>query len=92
MFLTVHESDEEIIDYVDKSCNAIIFTYDSDFIVSSIDSPVLSCFHFNIETMTTRLYDRRRLNAHLSLQTNELPYLAILAGNDLVDRKLLKVS
>lgn len=42
--------------------------------------------------MTTRMYDRRALNEYLNLRADQLPYLAILAANDLVDQQSVRVS
>lgn len=94
VFVTIRECDEEIIEYVFNNGNPFIFSFDSDFIISNINASVLSASkdHFNLETMTTRLLDRRALMEHLGLRLDQLPLLAILIGNDIIDPRLLIVS
>ena len=42
-----------------------------------------------LKTLRTKVYDPRRLASSLSLRTSQLPLLAILTGNDIVERKRL---
>ena len=90
--MSVDECDEEIINYAVKHNCFAIFGQDTDFIVSQVDAIVLSSKHFNYDDMTTLLYDRTKLAERLRIRLNELPLLAVLAGNDLIPFKKITVS
>lgn len=90
--MTIEECDEEIVEYVHKNECMAIFAQDSDFIVSEIKCKVLSSKNFNESSMTTLLYDREVLAKILRIKTEQLPLLGILAGNDLIEHEILKVS
>lgn len=90
--MSVDECDEEIIAYAHKHECFAIFGQDTDFVVSEVDTVILSAKNFDIRTMTTLLYDRVKLAQHLRIRPYELPLFALVAGNDLVPFNLLRVS
>ncbi|XP_065224509.1 constitutive coactivator of peroxisome proliferator-activated receptor gamma-like [Planococcus citri] len=90
VYMTIEECDEEIIEYVHKNDCFAIFAQDSDFLASDIKCAVLSSKNFNMGTMTTLLYEREVLAKILRIRTDQLPLLAVLAGNDLIDFEILK--
>lgn len=90
--MSVDECDEEIIHYVHEHNSFAIFGQDTDFIVSKVKCHVLSATKFNIDAMTTLLYDRQKLIDCLNIRNDQLPLLAVLAGNDLLPHEELRVS
>lgn len=90
--MAVDECDEEIIQYVHDNDSYAIFSNNTDFIVSYVNCAVLSAESFDASKMTALFYDRSELAQYLNIEKEELPLLAILAGNDYIDYESLKVS
>ncbi len=90
--MTVEECDEEIVHYAHKNKSYAIFGQDTDFLISDIEAIVLSSKNFNVQNMTTRLYDRAKLCQYLKMEVKQLPLLSILAGNDLIPFHSLRVN
>ena len=67
-----------------------IFSQDSDFLIYQTGVPLLSIADLNIETLRTKVFDPRRLASGLNLSSRQLPILAVLVGNDRVEKKLLE--
>lgn len=90
--MSVDEADEEIVDYAYQHNCFALFGQDTDFIVSELnDTIILSSKNFNIKTMTTLRYDREKLAQHLQIRCDQLPLLALLAGNDFIRYDTIKV-
>lgn len=92
VYMSIDECDEEIIHYVHKHKSFAIFGQDTDFIVSKIQCRIFSSNKFNIQDMTTLAYDRQKLIEILKIRGDQLPILAVLAGNDLLPFDKLRVS
>ncbi|XP_065221635.1 uncharacterized protein LOC135846461 [Planococcus citri] len=91
VYVTIEECDEEMLEYVHENECMAIFTNDTDFIVSDMNKcKVLSTRQFDPRSMTTVLYDREALASSLNIRTDQLPLLAILAGNDYIDFEALE--
>lgn len=69
-----------------------IFAFDTDFVVSLVHCIVLDADTYDCEKKTAVLYDPEVLCKYLRLEEDQLPLFAILAGNDLIDHEILKVS
>lgn len=69
-----------------------IFAFDTDFVVSLVHCIVLDADTYDCDKKTTLLYDPEVLCKYLRLEEDQLPLLAILAGNDFIDPKILEVS
>lgn len=69
-----------------------IFAFNTDFIVSLVHCVVLDAGSYDCDKKTTLLYDPEALSKYLRLEEDQLPLLAILAGNDLIDHEILQVS
>lgn len=64
---------------------------DSDFIIFNCAKYFLSLKHLDYHKMITKKYDREKLASFLGIQTENLPLLATLLGNDIVSRNDLEV-
>lgn len=89
--MSIEECDEEIIEYASKNDCFAIFAQDTDFIISDVQACVLSSKNFDVCTMSTLVYDRNKLAKILKIKVSQLPLLAVLAGNDLINYETIKV-
>lgn len=83
VYLSVQEADYEIARFARQHGSMGILGQDSDFIIYD-SAPYLSVAQLQVETLTTVMYDRRKLCQSIGLATAQLPLLACLLGNDVV--------
>uniref|UniRef100_S4RGL7 Family with sequence similarity 120B n=1 Tax=Petromyzon marinus TaxID=7757 RepID=S4RGL7_PETMA len=83
---TTREADYEVAEFArSKNCIGIL-GQDTDYLVYDT-VPYLSINSLDLETLTTVMYVRGRLCEHLRIRISDLPVLACLMGNDVVDQK-----
>uniref|UniRef100_A0AAV2LRY4 Constitutive coactivator of peroxisome proliferator-activated receptor gamma n=1 Tax=Knipowitschia caucasica TaxID=637954 RepID=A0AAV2LRY4_KNICA len=89
VFCSTREADYEICSYArEHNCMGIL-GQDTDLIIFD-SAPYLSSAKLNIDTLTTMLYDRKRLCQVLGLEVFHLPLLACLLGNDVVSEERMQ--
>jgi len=87
---SLQEADYEIAKAA-KDYDAIgILANDSDFLIYQTGVPMLSITDLDITSLRTKVFDPRRLASSLQLETSQLPLLAILTGNDTVEKDRLR--
>lgn len=90
---SLRECDEEIAEYARRNRVFAVLTQDSDYVILDLGGAhYLSMKHLDLNSMTTKLYDRRELARCLSIPTYLLPLLATTMGNDIVTYEELKVA
>ncbi|XP_078714138.1 constitutive coactivator of peroxisome proliferator-activated receptor gamma [Lampetra fluviatilis] len=83
---TTREADYEVAEFArSKNCIGIL-GQDTDYLVYDT-VPYLSINSLDLETLTTVMYVRGRLCEHLRIRISDLPVLACLMGNDVIDQK-----
>ncbi|XP_061414689.1 constitutive coactivator of peroxisome proliferator-activated receptor gamma [Lethenteron reissneri] len=83
---TTREADYEVAEFArSKNCIGIL-GQDTDYLVYDT-VPYLSINSLDLETLTTVMYVRGRLCEHLRIRISDMPVLACLMGNDVVDQK-----
>lgn len=87
---TAKECDQEIVAFANKSNALAILSDDSDFLIYDGPWRLWCTTNLVIENLTTIEYDRARLMNCLGLQASQMPLLATLAGNDIVDPESLR--
>ncbi|XP_046669805.1 constitutive coactivator of peroxisome proliferator-activated receptor gamma-like [Homalodisca vitripennis] len=91
VYQTLKECDEEITEYARKNRAFGILAQDTDYVIMDTgDTLYLSMKHLNLGNMTTRVYDRWNLARSLNLDPSQLPLLATLMGNDIINVEHLK--
>ncbi|CAG0924575.1 unnamed protein product, partial [Notodromas monacha] len=84
-YTSVNECDIEVAEYaVRHECFGIL-AQDSDYMIFDSAPYYLSSQFLNIESLETTNYDREAFAWHLGLNVDQLPLLASLIGNDVVN-------
>nr|XP_029725225.1 uncharacterized protein LOC109410467 [Aedes albopictus] len=86
---TARECDQQMAAFANETGALAIMTDDSDMLIYE-GSWRFWCVHeLSVTKFTMMEYDRVALRAHLGLDPAQMPLLATLVGNDLVDSKAL---
>lgn len=86
---SLREADEEISELARDHRAIGILAQDSDYLIYRSNTTYLSMNELNWVTMKTKAYDPRQLAHTLNIQDSQLPLLALLAGNDVVNAQRL---
>ncbi|XP_054273476.1 constitutive coactivator of peroxisome proliferator-activated receptor gamma-like [Macrosteles quadrilineatus] len=91
VFISLNECDEEIAHYARTKNAFAILGQDTDFVVlDKREAWYLSMEKLRLDDMTTLLYDHKALAHYLKIHVTQLPVLATLMGNDIIDHKDIK--
>ncbi|XP_062559999.1 constitutive coactivator of peroxisome proliferator-activated receptor gamma-like [Armigeres subalbatus] len=80
-----NECDQEMAHFANQSKSLAIMTDDSDFMIYEGSFRFWCVSKLNVENLTLFEIDRVGLVRHLRLSPNQMPLLATLVGNDVVD-------
>lgn len=88
--VSVDEDDTEIAHYARKNQCFAILAQDTDYLIYEGAPYYISALHLNLTSMSSYIYDRKKLMIHLGLETFHMPLFASLAGCDRVSFEDLK--
>lgn len=92
VLISLNECDEEIAHYARTKKAFAILGQDTDFVIlDKGEAWYLSMEKLRLDDMTTLLYDHKALAHYLKIHVTQLPVLATLMGNDIIDHKDIKV-
>lgn len=87
------ECDQEIAQFAHQNQRVLaVFSHDTDFMIFSGDWRYFSTKEINLDTLTTKEFDRKALRNHLKLDSFQMALFSTLAGNDIVHDKRLQES
>ncbi|XP_062717009.1 uncharacterized protein LOC115253780 [Aedes albopictus] len=86
---TARECDQEMAAFANETGALAIMTDDSDMLIYEGSWRFWCVQELSVTKFTMMEYDRVALRAHLGLDAAQMPLLATLVGNDLVDSKAL---
>lgn len=86
---TAKQCDQQMVAFANKPNTLAILSDDSDFLIYEGPWRLWCTTSLDIKNLTTIEYNRAGLIQALGLQRSQMPLLATLAGNDVVDSKSL---
>jgi hypothetical protein len=84
----VNECDVEVAEYAVRNECFGILAQDSDYMIFDSAPYYLSSQFLNIDSLETTNYDREAFAWHLGLTVDQLPLLASLIGNDVINAQV----
>ncbi|XP_066994218.2 uncharacterized protein [Anabrus simplex] len=90
VFVSVTDCDKELADYANRESCFAILSQDTDFLCLKNATYILSIKHFNLDEMSTLLYDRCAILAYYSFTLQQMRLFASLLGNDVIPRSKLE--
>lgn len=92
VYVSVEDTDDEIIRHVQKHDSFAIWSHDTDFVITNVRCLMFHSGSFDQKTLKMTCYNRQRFAEKLGIKPEELPLYAILNGNDIISQDIVRVS